>query len=82
MLAMKQHCERCEAATPADIDGCYICSFECTFCRDCAEGALAMACPNCGGVLVERPTRTGEALRRSPAEREERGPRATGAAGN
>lgn len=66
MLLMKQACERCAASTPADFDGAFICSFECTFCADCAEGPLERRCPNCGGVLVERPTRVGDALRRYP----------------
>lgn len=70
MLAMKDACEACGAATPADLDGAHICSFECTFCRACAEGPLARRCPNCKGMLVERPTRIGEALRRYPAEHE------------
>jgi hypothetical protein len=70
MLAMKQSCERCEANLPADLDGAFICSFECTFCRPCAEEALSMRCPNCGGVLVERPVRAGAALRRHPPEEE------------
>lgn len=34
-----------------------ICSFECTFCRDCATGILAHTCPNCGGGFVQRPVR-------------------------
>ena len=68
MLAMKAACERCERALPADEDGAMICSFECSFCRDCADGPLARRCPNCHGVLVERPTRVGDALRRHPAE--------------
>lgn len=69
MLAMKPSCERCEAAVLPEMDGAFICSFECTFCRECAEEALGMRCPNCGGVLVERPTRTGDALRHNPADR-------------
>lgn len=68
MLMMKTVCERCGAAVLADMDGAFICSFECTFCQDCAEGELARECPNCHGVLVERPTRVGDALRRFPAE--------------
>lgn len=66
MLKMKAECERCAAPAPADAPGCFICSFECTFCRDCTEGPLAAICPNCGGNLVERPTRVGDALRRHP----------------
>ena len=34
-----------------------ICSFECTFCRDCTDGALQGRCPNCGGELIRRPVR-------------------------
>ena len=33
-----------------------ICSFECTFCRSCAEAA-DFICPNCSGELVARPKR-------------------------
>jgi hypothetical protein len=54
-LEMRPVCERCEAAlTPAG--EAWICSFECTFCADCAEAA-AHVCPNCGGELVPRPRR-------------------------
>ncbi|MFS0738732.1 DUF1272 domain-containing protein [Sphingomonas sp. 1P06PA] len=73
MLEMKPHCERCEVPVAPDMDGAFICSFECTFCRDCAEGPLAMRCPNCAGPLAQRPMRCGEALRRAPAAREARG---------
>jgi hypothetical protein len=47
-----------------------ICSFECTFCRACAEGVLGGRCPNCGGDLVRRPVLPPEGLRRHPASRE------------
>ena len=43
-----------------------LCSFECTFCAGCAEH-LDRACPACGGVLMPRPTRVGDALERHPA---------------
>ncbi len=56
-LAMKAGCERCDADLPAQTPGAFICSFECTFCAMCAE-ALDDRCPNCGGELVDRPTRT------------------------
>lgn len=66
MLVMKATCERCGCGLPADHDEAMICSFECTFCRTCGE-ALGSECPNCRGLLVARPTRVGEALRRYPA---------------
>jgi len=34
-----------------------ICSFECTFCRNCVENILANVCPNCGGGFCARPIR-------------------------
>ncbi len=43
-----------------------ICSFECTFCRACAENLLANICPNCGGGLSPRPTRDHSTLDRYP----------------
>jgi len=56
MLKMKKKCERCAAETPP-AGRAFICSFECTFCPECAEG-MGTVCPNCGGELVPRPTRT------------------------
>jgi hypothetical protein len=47
-----------------------ICSFECTFCRACAEGRLGGRCPNCGGELVRRPLRPADRLARYPASTE------------
>lgn len=44
-----------------------ICSFECTFCMECADDVLRGACPNCGGELVRRPIRPAEKLDRFPA---------------
>ena len=69
MLAMKPDCERCGADLPADNGGAVICSFECTFCADCAD-ALDEICPNCGGELLDRPTRRGAALTKNPAATE------------
>ena len=56
MLEMRPDCERCGADLPAEDPGAFICSFECTFCADCAD-ALDDRCPNCGGELMDRPTR-------------------------
>jgi len=57
MLEMRPDCERCGADIPAHTHGAFICSFECTFCADCAD-QLDDRCPNCGGELVDRPTRS------------------------
>jgi hypothetical protein len=54
-LEMRTICEKCGAALePAG--RAFICSYECTFCSDCA-GAMKNKCPNCGGELVVRPRR-------------------------
>ena len=57
MLAMKEQCERCGRELPLSSGDARICSFECTFCADCADGPLANTCPNCGGNLERRPAR-------------------------
>ncbi|WBO20801.1 DUF1272 domain-containing protein [Sphingomonas abietis] len=66
MLEMRPDCERCGIDLPADDGGAFICSLECTFCSPCAE-ALDERCPNCGGELLDRPTRVGKTLKAYPA---------------
>ena len=56
MLDMRPDCERCGTDLPAQDPGAFICSFECTFCADCAN-ELDDLCPNCYGELMDRPTR-------------------------
>ena len=56
MLEMRSDCERCGTDLPAEAPGAFICSFECTFCADCAD-KLDDRCPNCGGELMDRPSR-------------------------
>ena len=57
MLAMKPTCEHCNQSLPPSSTEARICSFECTFCVDCAENLLQNVCPNCGGGFCERPVR-------------------------
>jgi hypothetical protein len=52
-LELRTECERCGTALAPDSDA-RICTFECTFCRACAD-AMDGICPNCGGELVARP---------------------------
>ena len=42
MLEMRPDCERCGTDLPADQGGAFICSFECTFCADCADARGAL----------------------------------------
>ena len=67
MLAMRQQCERCSHALPLDAEDAMICTFECTFCRTCADGELAGNCPNCGGNLCPRPRRPEKYWQTHPA---------------
>ncbi len=55
-LEMKEACETCEKPLANDGDA-LICSFECTFCKPCADNTHHRICPNCGGELVARPRR-------------------------
>ncbi|MBA4216028.1 MAG: DUF1272 domain-containing protein [Proteobacteria bacterium] len=57
MLELRPCCEHCATALPPESPDARICSFECTFCADCAEGLLANVCPNCGGGFERRPVR-------------------------
>ena len=67
MLELKPNCECCDADLPPQATDAMICSFECTFCRRCAEGILGGHCPNCGGSFSPRPIRPAAALARFPA---------------
>ncbi len=70
MLILKPNCECCDRDLPPASADARICTFECTFCADCAETRLAGACPNCGGELVRRPVRPPAMLARFPASEE------------
>ncbi|MFN2101084.1 DUF1272 domain-containing protein [Altererythrobacter sp. MF3-039] len=69
MLEMRPDCERCGADLPAERAGAFICSFECTFCAPCAE-ELDDTCPNCGGELMDRPTRAKQLHEKYPPSNE------------
>ena len=70
MLELRPNCECCDADLPPDSALALICSFECTFCRTCAQTRLGNRCPNCGGELVTRPRRPADKLSRHPASTE------------
>ncbi len=56
-LEIRPNCECCDRDLPPGSTAAFICTFECTFCRDCASDVLGFICPNCGGELVRRPIR-------------------------
>ncbi len=65
MLEIRPTCEHCNTALPFDSKDAMICTFECTFCKDCVE-LLREVCPNCGGNFSERPIRPKQLLEKYP----------------
>ena len=70
MLKLRPNCETCDRDLPPESADARICSFECTFCANCAEGELQGQCPNCGGNLERRPVRPAAMLSKYPASSE------------
>jgi uncharacterized protein len=66
MLELRPICENCGKDLPNDSNEAMICTFECTFCKDCVREVLHNVCPNCGGGFEKRPTRPKEKLLRYP----------------
>lgn len=62
MLELRPNCEWCDVDLPPDSTEARICSYECTYCQRCVNGALQGVCPNCGG-FERRPVRPAEAWR-------------------
>jgi hypothetical protein len=56
MLELRPICENCARALPPESTDAMICSFECTFCRECVE-VLGNVCPNCAAGFTPRPIR-------------------------
>jgi len=66
MLEIRPTCENCNKALSNISNDAMICSFECTFCKDCVDTILHNVCPNCGGGFVKRPTRPMRYLEKYP----------------
>jgi len=54
-LEMKSACEKCGGGLALGGQA-FICSYECTFCADCAA-KMNHVCPSCEGELLPRPRR-------------------------
>jgi len=67
MLELRPNCECCNKDLPPNASDAMICTFECTYCRDCVETKLGSQCPNCGGDLQQRPVRPAAKLEKFPA---------------
>jgi uncharacterized protein len=56
-LELRPNCEYCDTDLPPASPEARICTYECTFCKDCVENTLHNVCPNCGGGFTARPIR-------------------------
>ncbi|MGZ9810622.1 DUF1272 domain-containing protein [Pseudoroseicyclus sp. H15] len=78
-LELRPNCEFCDRDLPPDAPDAMICTYECTFCRDCVQRELQNVCPNCGGGFAPRPIRPaqewrpGLSLAQRPAGTQRRG---------
>lgn len=70
MLEIRPSCENCDKPLPNDSDQAMICTYECTFCKDCVETILLNVCPNCGGGFEKRPTRPKAQLEKNPPQKD------------
>ncbi len=68
MLDIRPTCENCNKALPYDSKEAMICTFECTYCKDCVE-LLKQVCPNCGGGFEKRPIRPSHLLKKYPVSK-------------
>jgi len=66
MMDIRPTCENCNKSLPFDSQEAMICTFECTFCKDCVEQILQHVCPNCGGNFTARPIRPKTLLNKYP----------------
>ncbi|MBC7851431.1 MAG: DUF1272 domain-containing protein [Chitinophagaceae bacterium] len=71
MLELRPICENCGKLLPNNSTDAMICTFECTFCRDCVTNILQDVCPNCGGGFEKRPHRPKDKLQKYPAKEEQ-----------
>ena len=70
MLELRPNCECCDRDLPPESDLARICTFECTFCAECAEKVFGGRCPNCGGDFTRRPIRPAALLTKNPGSEE------------
>ncbi|MCK0107827.1 DUF1272 domain-containing protein [Flavobacteriaceae bacterium S0825] len=66
MLEIRPTCEHCNKSLPNDSSEAMICTFECTYCKDCVESVLQHVCSNCGGGFEKRPIRPKNLLEKYP----------------
>ena len=62
MLEIRPSCEHCNKDLPNTSTEAMICTFECTYCKECAHGIFKNVYPNCSGNFTERPNRPNKQL--------------------
>jgi len=73
MLEIRPNCEYCNKELLPNSEEAMICTYECTFCKNCVDEVLSNVCPNCGGGFCPRPIRpqidlrTGLSIKHQPA---------------
>lgn len=70
MLEIRTTCENCNKDLPNTCTDAMICSYECTFCKDCVDEILFNVCPNCGGGFEKRPTRPKAEVLQNPVRKD------------
>ncbi len=67
MLEIRPNCEHCGKDLPNTSIEAMICSFECTYCKNCALEVFENVCPSCSGNFVQRPIRPSKMIEKYPA---------------
>ena len=67
MLEIRPNCEHCGKDLPNTSIEAMICSFECTYCKECALEIFENVCPSCSGNFVFRPIRPQKFIKKYPA---------------
>ncbi len=66
MLEIRACCEHCGKDLPNTSTNSMICSFECTYCEECALHVFENVCPSCGGNFERRPIRPSKMAEKYP----------------
>lgn len=69
-MEIRLNCENCDKSLPNNSEEAMICSFDCTFCKDCVDKVLKNVCPNCGGGFENRPSRPKKFLEKYPPRKD------------
>lgn len=69
-MEIRLNCEHCDKSLPNDSHQAMVCTFDCTFCKDCVDDVLKNVCPNCGGGFEKRPSRPKHMLEKYPPRKD------------